>query len=89
MILSCADSRLPPELVFNAGLGELFVIRSLGGVVDRSVLATIEYGAARLHVPLLVVIGHESCDVVKAAAGTKGAAETANLDYLYRPSRRH
>ncbi len=82
MILSCADSRLPPELVFNAGLGDLFVIRSLGGVVDRSVLAAIEYGAARLRVPLLVVMGHESCDVVKAAGETKGAAESANLDYL-------
>ena len=84
MILSCADSRLPPELVFNAGLGELFVIRSAAGVVDRAVLATIEYGADRLHIPLLVVMGHESCDVVTAAAGAKGAAESANLDYLYK-----
>ena len=84
MILSCADSRLPPELVFNAGLGELFVIRSSGGVADRSILASIEYGAGRLHIPLLVVMGHESCDVVKAAAETNGAAESANLDYLYK-----
>ena len=84
MILSCADSRLPPELVFNTELGELLVIRSAGAVVDRSVLASVEYGAARLHIPLLVVMGHESCDVVKAAAEPKGAAGSANLDYLYK-----
>jgi carbonic anhydrase len=84
MILSCADSRLPPELVFNTGLGDLLVVRTSGGVVDRSVLATIEYGADRLHIPLLVVMGHESCDVVKAAAGAKGVAESPNLDYLYK-----
>lgn len=84
MILSCADSRLPPELVFNTGLGDLFVIRSSGAVVDRSVLASIEYGAARLHIPLLVVMGHDSCDVVKTAAETKGTAGSPNLDYLYK-----
>jgi carbonic anhydrase len=84
MILSCADSRIPPELVFNVGLGELLVVRTSGGVVDRSVLATIEYGADRLHIPLLVVMGHESCDVVKAAADAKGAAGSPNLDYLYK-----
>lgn len=84
MILSCADSRLPPELVFNSGLGDLLVIRSSGAVVDRSVLASIEYGAARLHIPLLVVMGHDSCDVVKAAAETKGTAGSPNLDYLYK-----
>ena len=71
MILSCADSRLPPELVFNTGLGELLVIRSSGGVVDRSVLATIEYGADRLHIPLLVVMGHESCDVMSTSSTTR------------------
>jgi hypothetical protein len=53
MILSCADSRIPPELVFNTGLGALFVVRTSGGVVDRSVLATIEYGAGRLRIPNL------------------------------------
>jgi carbonic anhydrase len=84
MILSCADSRIPPELVFNTGLGDLFVIRTSGAVVDRSVLASIEYGADRMHIPLLVVMGHDSCDVVKAAADAKGVAQSANLDYLYK-----
>ncbi len=84
MILSCADSRVPPELVFNAGLGDLLVIRTSAGVVDRSVLATIEYGVAEMHIPLLVVMGHESCDVVRAAAASKGVAGSPNLDYLFK-----
>jgi carbonic anhydrase len=84
MVLSCADSRVPPEHIFNVGLGDLLVIRSGGGVVDRSILATIEYGATSLHTPLLVVMGHESCDVVRAAADAKGTAQTPNLDYLYK-----
>jgi carbonic anhydrase len=82
MVLSCADSRVPPEYVFNVGLGDLFVIRTAGEVIDRSILATIEYGAEHLHIPLLVVMGHESCGAVKAAAESKSAAPTPNLDYL-------
>ncbi len=83
MVLSCADSRVPPEHVFNVGLGELLVIRSAGQVVDRSLLATMEYGADQLHVPLLVVLGHESCSVVKAAADAKSTDTMGpNLDYL-------
>ena len=82
MVFSCADSRVPPEHVFNAGLGDLFVIRAAGEVVDRSVLATIEYGAEHLHIPLLVVMGHESCGAVKAAAEDTGGPRSANLDYM-------
>jgi len=84
MVLSCADSRVPPEHIFNVGLGDLFVIRTAGGVIDRSILATVEYGATELQVPLLVVMGHESCGAVKAAAEAKGPSESANLDYLLR-----
>jgi carbonic anhydrase len=84
MVLSCADSRVPPEHVFNVGLGDLFVIRTAGQVVDRSILATIEYGATDLRVPLLVVMGHESCGAVKAAAEAKAAPESQNLDFLLR-----
>jgi carbonic anhydrase len=83
MVLSCADSRVPPEFIFNVGLGDLFVIRT-AGAVDRSVLATAEYGATELNIPLLVVMGHESCDAVKAAAEAKGPSESANLEYLLR-----
>jgi len=83
MILSCADSSVPPEIVFNAGLGELFVVRAAGHVSDRAVAASLEYGAEHLHAPLLVVMGHESCGVVKAALESKqGASRGPNLDYL-------
>lgn len=82
IVLSCADSRVPPEYVFNTGLGDLFVIRTAGEVVDRSILATVEYGAEHLHIPLLVVMGHESCGAVKAAVESKSAAPSPNLDYL-------
>jgi len=67
MVLSCADSRVPPEHIFNVGLGDLFVVRAAGEVVDRSIMASLEYGAQHLHVPLMVVLGHESCGAVKAA----------------------
>jgi carbonic anhydrase len=81
MVLSCADSRVPPEYIFNAGLGELFVIRAAGEVIDKSVLASLEYGAEHLHIPLLVVMGHESCGAVKAVVdGT--AVEGPNLQYM-------
>ena len=82
MVLSCADSRVPPEHIFNVGLGDLFVIRTAGEVVDRSILATLEYGAEHLHIPLLVVMGHESCGAVTAAAQAKGEATSANMAYL-------
>lgn len=82
IVLSCADSRVPPEFIFNVGLGDLFVVRTAGEVIDRSILATVEYGADHLHIPLLVVMGHESCGAVKAAADSKTAAPSPNLDYL-------
>jgi carbonic anhydrase len=83
MILSCADSRVPPELVFNVGLGDLFVVRAAGQVADHAVVASLEYAAEHLHVPLLVVMGHESCGAVKAAMETKpGTSLGPNLDYL-------
>ena len=67
-ILGCADSRLPPELIFGGrGLGELFVARNAGNLVDTSALGTLEYGAAVLGSPLIVVLAHTSCGAVKAA----------------------
>jgi carbonic anhydrase len=87
MVLSCADSRVPPEYVFNAGLGELFVIRTAGEVVDKSILATLEYGAGQLHIPLLVVMGHESCGAITAAAQAKDEGTSANMAYLLKAIR--
>lgn len=81
MVLSCTDGRVPPEFVFNAGLGELLVVRSAGQVPDRSVLASLEFGAAQLQVPLLVVMGHEACGLVKAAADSEHG-KSVHLDFL-------
>jgi carbonic anhydrase len=76
-VLACADSRVSPELAFDQGLGDLFVIRTAGQVVDRAVLGTIQYGVAELLVPLVVVLGHTGCGAVKATlAVDKGAAPT-------------
>jgi len=73
-IIACSDSRVPPELLFDQGVGDLFIIRVAGGVVDTLELGSIECGVAHLHTPLLVVLGHESCAAVTAAVagGTNG-----------------
>ena len=66
--VSCADSRVPPELLFGGlGLGELFVARTAGNMVDTATMGTLEYGAEHLGVPLIVVLGHERCGAVAAA----------------------
>jgi carbonic anhydrase len=67
IILGCSDSRVPPEIIFDQGLGDLFVIRVAGNVVDDIVLASIEYAAEHLHTPLLMVLGHTNCGAVSAA----------------------
>jgi carbonic anhydrase len=66
IILGCSDSRTAPEVVFDQGLGDLFVIRTAGNVVDDIALGSIEYAAANLGVSLIVVLGHENCGAVKA-----------------------
>ncbi|MFV1957760.1 MAG: carbonic anhydrase [bacterium] len=66
-ILCCSDSRVPPEHVFDAGLGEIFIVRVAGHVVGTSVLGSLEYAVDHLDVPLILVLGHESCGAVKAA----------------------
>lgn len=67
VIVSCSDSRVPPEVIFDQGLGDLFVIRTAGEVVDDFELASIEYAVEHLHVELIVVLGHEKCGAVDAA----------------------
>src|SRR5262249_21918335 len=69
VILTCADSRVAPELVFDTGLGDLFVLRVAGNVTDPAVIGSIEYAVEHLHAPLIVVMGHEACGAVKAALG--------------------
>ena len=67
IILSCADSRVPPEIIFDQGLGDLFVIRVAGNVLDDVILGTIEYAVEHLHTPLVMVLGHDKCGAVTAA----------------------
>ena len=67
VVIGCSDSRVPPELLFGRGLGELFVIRNAGNTVDLAALGSIEYGVEVLGCPLVVVLGHESCGAVAAA----------------------
>jgi carbonic anhydrase len=80
VVLSCADSRVPPELVFDQGLGSLFVTRTAGQVIDHAVRGSIEYGVLKLKVQLLIVLGHEKCGAVKATleAVEKGSAALGN-----------
>lgn len=66
-ILSCSDSRVPPELVFDQGFGDLFVVRVAGNVIAADVLGSISYAALHLRTPLFVVMGHTSCGAVTAA----------------------
>ena len=67
-VISCADSRVPPELIFGGrGVGELFIARNAGNLVDTATLGTVEYGAAVLGSPLIVVLAHSNCGAVKAA----------------------
>lgn len=65
-VLSCADSRVPPELVFDQGLGDLFTVRTAGQVLDEAVLGTLSFGVAELGIGLIVVLGHSSCGAVAA-----------------------
>lgn len=77
IVLCCADSRVPPEHVFNTGLGELFVVRVAGNVCDAETLASIEYAVEHLNTPLCVVLGHESCGAVAAAITQADGGHTA------------
>ncbi|HJZ80339.1 MAG TPA: carbonic anhydrase [Pyrinomonadaceae bacterium] len=86
-ILSCADSRVPPEIIFDQGLGDLFVVRVAGNVATDTELGSLEYGAEHLHIPLLVVLGHESCGAVTAAVqGGPPEAHIAALMDLIKPA---
>jgi carbonic anhydrase len=75
LVVCCSDSRVPPELIFDQGLGDLFVVRTAGNVVDDVALGSIEYGAEHLHIPLIVVLGHEKCGAVKATVDSARAHE--------------
>lgn len=91
IILSCSDSRVPPEVVFDQGVGDLFVVRTAGHVADSAALASIEYAVEHLNVSTLLVMGHESCGAVKAAMSTAvgKSAGSPSLDSLVGAIRPH
>jgi len=87
-IISCADSRVPPELIFGGhGVGELFVARNAGNLLDTATLGTVEYGAAVLGSPLIVVLAHTACGAVKAACDvvTKNATYPGAIGPMIEP----
>jgi carbonic anhydrase len=70
-ILGCSDSRVPPELVFDAGFGELFIVRVAGNVLSPEIAGSLQYAGSHLHTPLFVVLGHSGCGAVQAALETQ------------------
>ena len=80
IVLSCSDSRVSPEIAFDAGLGDLFVIRVAGNIANSSSIASIEYAVSYLGVTLVVVMGHESCGAVNAVL--EGGVAGINLNHL-------
>lgn len=80
IVLSCADSRVVPELAFDTGLGELFVLRVAGNIANTDTIASIEYAVAHLGTGVIVVMGHESCGAVGAAIA--GGDNGYNLNHL-------
>ena len=83
-VIGCSDSRVPPELVFDAGFGELFIVRVAGNVISPEVMGTLQYAAVHLHTPLFVILGHEGCGAVQAAVAKKyqGARERSRITLL-------
>jgi carbonic anhydrase len=77
VILGCSDSRVPPELIFDVTLGDIFVVRTAGEVVDAIVLGSLEYAIEHLGTKLIVVLGHERCGAVTAAVS--GATDTGDI----------
>ena len=88
VIVGCADSRVPPDVIFDAGLGDLFVVRVAGNTaVDPFVLGSVEYALAHLGSPLVLVLGHEGCGAVAGAVAvaTEGATEPGSIGEVIAP----
>ncbi len=83
VILSCSDSRVPPELIFDQGLGGLFVVRIAGNTVTRAGLESIDYAVEHLGTNLIMVLGHDSCGAVKGAVGECGSKPAAQLPEIF------
>ena len=83
-ILGCSDSRVAPEWIFDAGLGELFVVRVAGNVMSPEIAGSLQYAGSHLHTPLFVVLGHENCGAVQAALDSRnqGAVQLSRIQIL-------
>jgi carbonic anhydrase len=83
-ILGCSDSRVPPELVFDAGFGDLFIVRVAGNVISPEVMGSLQYAGLHLRTPLFVVLGHEGCGAVGAAlaARDEGVSHASRIELL-------
>lgn len=79
VIITCSDSRVPPEFIFNQGLGDLFVVRVAGNVIDKIELGSVEYAVEHLKASLIVVMGHEHCGAVEAAVEEYGVKQHGNI----------
>lgn len=80
-IVGCSDSRVPPELIFDRGLGELFVVRDAGNVIGPIEMDSVEFAVQHLKVPLVIVLGHQNCGAVNATLG--GQASVPELESIY------
>ena len=87
VIVTCSDSRVPAELLFDQGVGDIFVIRVAGNVIDPVALGSVEYAVEHLGSPLVVVLGHQGCGAVKAAvAGGKALGSIGSILAMLKPS---
>jgi len=86
-MLGCSDSRVSPELLFNTGLGELFIVRNAGNTIDTVALGSIQYGVLVLGAPLIVVLGHQRCGAVEAALSVvqKNATFPGSIGQMIEP----
>lgn len=82
VVISCSDSRVPPELIFDQGLGDLFVIRNAGNIVDDYELGSVEYAVEHLHTRLVVVLGHESCGAISAFMAHKHDSVPNHIQHI-------
>ena len=82
VIVSCSDSRIPPELIFDQGLGDVFSIRTAGNVIGDYELGSIEYAVEHLHCKLIVVMGHENCGAIQAYASSKNEIHNDHIQNL-------
>jgi len=87
VVLSCSDSRIPPEVIFDQGIGDIFVVRTAGQVIDDVALGSIEYAVEHLSAPLIVVLGHDSCGAVNATVqGGKAEGHIVSLVDAIKPA---